>query len=302
MSGSRKPKWLVSSKLGAKNATKISQLLRDYNINTVCQSAQCPNRGECFDRGTATFMILGTECSRNCAFCAVTKANHTLPAPDPSEPEKIAFLTKKLELSHVVITTVTRDDLPDGGASQFIKVSEEIRKVTDDSVTIEVLVSDFAGDLDQVKKIALSNIDVFNHNIETVPRLYETIRPMADFDRSIDVLKTAKQEKPNLVTKSGLMVGLGETKEEVLEVLKVLRAASVDAITIGQYLQPTRQHIPVVEYIHPDRFDEYADLANQLGFGLVKSAPLVRSSYHAEEAKLLIKGENYGNHNYSQTL
>lgn len=302
MSGNRKPKWLVSSKLGAKNATKISQLLKEYNINTVCQSAQCPNRGECFDRGTATFMILGTECSRNCAFCAVTKSNQQLPPPDPSEPEKIAMLTKKLGLSHVVITTVTRDDLPDGGAGQFIKVTEEIRKVTDDSITIEVLVSDFAGDMKQVRNIASSKIDVFNHNVETVPRLYESIRPMADFDRSINVLKTAKKNNPKLVTKSGLMVGLGEKREEVREVLKFLRAASVDAITIGQYMQPTRLHIPVVEYIHPDTFDQYARFATELGFDLVKSSPLVRSSYHAEEAKLLIKGENYGNHNYSQTL
>jgi len=284
----RKPKWLSSKKLGARNAVEIKRILRKYNLHTVCENAKCPNQGECFENGTATFMILGETCTRNCTFCAVDKTSSNLTAVDSNEPKAIAELSKELGLKHVVVTTVTRDDLPDGGASQFIEVIHKIRKICDPEVSIELLISDLNGDMNQVQKIAIASPDVLNHNIETLPRLYPQVRPMADFQRSLNVLRTAKSSNISIFTKSGFMVGLGEQQDEVLDLLRELRKAEVDIITIGQYIAPSKKHYPVVEYVHPDIFSFYKEQAEKMGFKLVESAPLVRSSYHAERAKDII--------------
>lgn len=285
----RKPKWLKSNKRGSRKTNELTKSLRAYNLNTVCEDAKCPNRGECFDRGTATFMILGETCTRNCKFCAVEKSNKTLENPDPNEPESIAKLSAELNLQHIVVTTVTRDDLIDGGASQFIKVIKEIRKYCNKDVSIELLISDLQGDLEQVEKIVKAAPDVLNHNVETVDRLYPAVRPMADLNQSLEVLRKAREVDPLILTKSGFMVGLGETKTEVLSLMKKLRDADVDIITIGQYMQPSKAHYPVAEYIHPDLFRFYQEEGIKMGFSIVESAPLVRSSYHAEKAREILR-------------
>ena len=279
----RKPKWLTSNKLGSTNTQHITKFMRELNLHSVCESAQCPNKGECFERGTATFMILGDICTRNCRFCAVNKDKSKMLPPDSNEPKAIAELSKKLNLKYVVITTVTRDDLDDGGAEHFVNVINEIRD-TDKDIKVEVLISDLNGDKEAILKIINANPDVFNHNVETIPRLYKEVRPMAIYQRSLDVLKYAREFKPNLLTKSGLMVGLGETKEEIFDVMDDLRKVDVNILTIGQYLQPSKKHYPVKEYVHPSIFEEYRQVAIQKGFLLVESAPLVRSSYHADKA------------------
>ncbi|MCF7792418.1 MAG: lipoyl synthase [Candidatus Cloacimonetes bacterium] len=289
MSELRKPAWLKSQKLGARKAQEIIHNLRKYKLHTVCESAKCPNQGECFERGTATFMILGEVCTRNCTFCAVEKAISKLLPPDEKEPHSIALLCKELNLKHVVITTVTRDDLPDGGANHFIKTMQEIRKNCENNVTIELLTSDFNGDLDQVEAVAKAGPDVFNHNVETIPRLYSAVRTMADFARSLSVLKKVKDIDPEMLTKSGFMVGLGESKEEIVSLLKQLREIDVDLVTIGQYMAPSRKHYPVQEYVHPDIFKYYQDEGEKMGFAIVESAPLVRSSFQADKARNLIK-------------
>ncbi len=295
----RKPVWLKSSKLGAGKTLEVIKQLRKYHLHTVCESARCPNQGECFERGTATFMILGSACTRNCTFCAIDKIQNDLQPVDLQEPLSIAKLSRELGLKHIVITTVTRDDLPDGGASQFIEVIKQIRNICDKDVSIEVLTSDFNGDLEQVKKVVKAAPDAFNHNIETVPRLYPQVRPMADFQRSLDVLYTARCSKPEIITKSGFMVGLGETQEEVLALMKKIREVEVDIVTIGQYIAPSRNHYQVQEYVHPDVFSYYKKQGYDIGFKIVESAPLVRSSYYAEKArKLFKKGVNYANYNY----
>ncbi|MDA3813249.1 MAG: lipoyl synthase [Candidatus Cloacimonetes bacterium] len=284
----RKPAWLKSKKLGARKTREIIKILRKYNLHTVCESAKCPNQGECFENGTATFMILGETCTRNCSFCAIDKTKKNLEPVDKNEPKAIAKLSNELGLKYVVITTVTRDDLSDGGASQFIEVIKQIREICDPEVAIELLISDFGGDLDQVKRIINAGPDVLNHNIETVQRLYGVVRPMADFERSLKVLQTAKKTDGSILTKSGFMVGLGETKIEVLELLKKLRDVDVDIITIGQYMAPTQDHYTVAEYVHPDTFAHYKIEGVRMGFRLIESAPLVRSSYHAEQAKKIL--------------
>jgi lipoic acid synthetase len=289
MKNLRKPEWLKSQKVGSKAAVELTKKLRRYNLTTVCEDAKCPNRGECFERGTATFMILGETCTRNCRFCAVDKNSQNLQAPDPEEPQHIAKLANELDLQHIVVTTVTRDDLVDGGAGQFVKVVEEIRKLCNQKVSIELLISDLQGDFEQLKKIVKSAPDVLNHNVETVERLYPKVRPMADLAQSLQVLRRAKEIDPQLITKSGFMVGLGEEQSEVISLLKKLRAAQVDIVTIGQYMQPSAQHIPVAEYIHPDVFDEYKAAGLEMGFALIESAPLVRSSYKAEKARNILK-------------
>ena len=299
----RKPIWLTSKKLGGRKTRDITKYLRQYKLHTVCESAKCPNRGECFDRGIATFMILGETCTRNCTFCAVDKDKNNLFAPDPDEPSAIARLAKKIGLNHVVITTVTRDDLNDGGASQFMKVIWEIRKKCDKEVSIEVLISDFKGDLKQVERIVQTAPDILNHNIETIKRLYPSVRPMADFKRSLQVLQKARKTDKNILTKSGFMVGLGETKEEVISLMNELRDVDVDILTIGQYIAPSRNHYQVKEYIHPDVFSYYKNEGELLGFKIVESAPLVRSSYHAEKARIFLKkGEDYANYNNRSSL
>ena len=255
-------------------------MLAELRLNTVCQSAKCSNRGECFASGTATFLIMGDACTRGCRFCAVaTRAPEPL---DPDEPRRVAEAAARLGLRHVVVTTVTRDDVPDGGAAHFVAVIEALRDVLPDAA-VEVLTSDFAGRLESVDTVAAARPDVFNHNLETVPRLYATVRPGADYARSLRVLERVRLTQPDLPTKSGLMLGLGETADEIREVMRDLREQGVTMLTLGQYLRPSRAHLPIAEYVHPSVFAELARDAYELGFSAVASAPYVRSSYHAGE-------------------
>lgn len=276
----KKPEWIRVKMQGGTVSNKVNSLISDLSLNTVCNEANCPNRMECFERGTATFMILGRNCTRNCTFCNVTRE-----MPDEVnlvEPENVAKAVAKLNLKHAVITSVTRDDLIDQGANQFARVVEEIRK-TAPKVSIELLIPDMQGNKDLIDIIIDSEPNILNHNVETVPELYDEVRPMAIFERSVELLDYVKKTKPEMKTKSGIMLGLGETKEQVVEVLRRLREVDCDMLTLGQYLQPTTSHIPVVEYITPEQFDEYKEIALSMGFKRVASAPLVRSSYYAED-------------------
>ncbi len=278
--GLRKPEWIRVKVQGGNISKKVNSLISDLSLNTVCNEANCPNRMECYERGTATFMILGRNCTRNCTFCNVTRE-----MPDEvnlDEPENVAKAVAKLSLKHAVITSVTRDDLVDQGAHQFAKVVEAIRKTTP-KVTIELLIPDMQGKEELIDIILASEPNILNHNVETVPELYEDVRPMAIFERSIELLRYVKKTKPKMKTKSGMMLGLGETKEQVLNVFKVLREVDCDILTLGQYLQPSTSHIPVVEYITPEQFNEYKEIAEAMGFKRVASAPLVRSSYYADD-------------------
>jgi len=274
-----RPDWLRVKAPGDKRYLEVRALLRKHNLFTVCQEANCPNRGECFSSGTATFLILGPNCTRNCRFCNIT-SGHVSP-PDPSEPANVARTVDIMGLKHAVITSVTRDDLPDGGAGQFAGVIRAIRDLGK-KVTIEVLTPDFKGRIASLQVVLEANPDVFNHNVETVPRLYPAVRPGADYELSLKVLKYAA-EGAQVAAKSGLMVGLGETAEELHQVFEDLKRAGVDYLTIGQYLPPSREHYPVVRYYHPSEFEELAKKAREVGIKSVFSAPLVRSSYHAGE-------------------
>lgn len=276
-----KPEWLrIKVKNSAKKA-EVEKLINSLSLHTVCEEANCPNMLECFGRRTATFMILGKVCTRNCTFCNVNKGHAE--TVDPEEPVHVAQAVKELNLRHAVITSVTRDDLPDGGAGQFARVISEIRKL-DDQVAVEVLIPDFKGECELICKVAAEQPEIINHNIETVPRLYPEVRPKAVYQRSLEVLRMVKSFDPGIYTKSGIMVGLGERKDEVTEVFKDLRAVDCDFLTIGQYLAPSVKHHPVVEYIHPDVFDKYKKTALELGFRHVASGPFVRSSYLADKA------------------
>lgn len=278
--GLRKPEWIKVKMQGGTKSNKVNSLISDLSLNTVCNEANCPNMMECFERGTATFMILGRNCTRNCTFCNVTRE-----MPDDvilDEPENVAKAIEKLNLKHAVITSVTRDDLVDQGANQFVRVVEEIKKATP-NVSIELLIPDMQGKTELIDIILDSEPNILNHNVETVPELYDDVRPMAIFERSIEVLDYVKKKKPDMKTKSGVMLGLGETKDQLLEVFKRLREVDCDMLTLGQYLQPTTSHIEVKEYITPERFDEYKEIALSMGFKRVASAPLVRSSYYAED-------------------
>jgi lipoic acid synthetase len=275
----QKPEWL-KVKVSQEELKMMQHFLKDMSLNTVCQSADCPNIGECFARKTATFMIMGSICTRGCRFCAVDKG---CPEPlDEDEPRRVAEAARKLGLKHVVITCVTRDDIPDGGALHFAKTVEELKKIP--NLSIEVLVSDFKGNDDSIKTVVKAHPDVINHNVETVPRLYSRVRPQANYQRSLDLLKRVKELDDSIYTKSGIMVGLGETEEEVISVMKDLLEINCDMMTIGQYLQPSKKHIDVVEYITPERFERYKKIGYDLGFKYIASGPLVRSSYHAGEA------------------
>jgi len=276
-----KPDWLRVRVKADQNTTEVVELLSKLSLHTVCEEANCPNLNECFGRKTATFMILGKVCTRNCTFCNVIKGNAE--AVDAEEPLKVAQAVNKLGLKHVVITSVTRDDLSDGGAGHFANVIEEIKKL-DHKVVVEVLIPDFEGKLDALKKVICAKPEIINHNIETVPRLYGTVRPMAVYKRSLELIRNVKSIDESIYTKSGIMLGLGEKEDEVVEVFKDLRDYGCDLLTIGQYLAPSKNHHPVIEYVHPDMFEKYKRIALEMGFKFVASAPLVRSSYMADKA------------------
>ncbi|OPX93580.1 MAG: Lipoyl synthase [Pelotomaculum sp. PtaB.Bin104] len=270
------PKWLKKELPSAERAKLTKEVLQNLNLKTVCQDAQCPNLGECFARKRATFLILGPHCTRNCAFCAVTKGIPVL--PDLDEPKRIAQAVKVLGLKHVIITSVTRDDLPLGGAEVFVSVINSVRKTVPE-VQVEILTSDFGGNQAAITLISAAGPDIFGHNLETVRRLYSKVRPEANYNRSLELLARVKRSNPNIITKSGVMLGLGEKEAEIKEALNDLRSVGCDIVTIGQYLQPAGGKLPVAEYIHPKQFEKYGELALRLGFIKVRSGPFVRSSY-----------------------
>jgi lipoic acid synthetase len=277
----RKPKWIKAQAPNSPEVKRLKQILRDNKLHTVCEEAACPNLGECFSHGTATFMIMGDICTRRCPFCDVS---HGKPLPlDVNEPDNMAQTIAAMGLRYVVITSVDRDDLRDGGAEHFVSCIQRTRELNP-QIHIEILTPDFRGRMDLALTI-LKNAppDIFNHNLETVPRLYKQSRPGADYQYSLNLIKAFKQLFPHIPSKSGLMLGLGETNEEVVETLKDLRAHDCDMLTLGQYLQPSRHHLPVDRFVTPEEFAELAEIARQLGFSQVASGPMVRSSYHADQ-------------------
>jgi lipoic acid synthetase len=286
-----KPDWLKIKVQDGLQKRSVEGLIRRLSLHTVCNEAQCPNQMECFSRKTATFMILGRVCSRNCTFCNV--AGGVPEAVDPREPERVAMAVQELGLAYAVITSVTRDDLPDGGAGHFAEVIRAVREINP-KIKIEVLIPDFLGNSEALQQVAHAGPEVINHNVETVPRLYPEVRPQADYTRSLVLLEKIRKMDARLLTKSGIMVGLGEEKSEVIRVFKNLRSVGCDLLTVGQYLAPSRRHHPVVAYITPDGFEEYRKIALDLGFRHVASGPLVRSSYRAGEGVGESPGKMYG--------
>ncbi len=282
-----KPDWLRVKAPQKERVGNVKTILRDLGLNTVCEEASCPNIGECFKAGTATFLIMGPACTRACPYCDIDFEKKPK-ALDPSEPLRLAEAVRRLRLNHVVITSVNRDDLPDGGASQFIRCIEEIRQISAQT-TIEVLIPDLCGNWQALAAIVKAAPEVLNHNTETVPRLYRKIRPQGNYERSLELLRRTRQLAPWIYTKSGIMVGLGETDAEVQAVMQDLRAVECDILTIGQYLQPSPKHLAVQEFITPARFNTWRELGESLGFIQVVSTPLTRSSYHAEEIKKLME-------------
>jgi len=276
----RKPSWIRAKSPFHPNVKKLKSVLRDQKLHTVCEEAACPNLGECFGKGTATFMIMGDICTRRCPFCDV---GHGRPNPlDENEPKHLAETIKAMGLSYVVITSVDRDDLRDGGAAHFVECVRQTRELND-GIEVEILVPDFRGRMDIALEIMhKSPPDVFNHNLETIPRLYKQCRPGSDYQWSLELLKQFKKIHPDVATKSGLMLGLGETIDEVVEVMKDMRAHDVEMLTLGQYLQPSKHHLPVERYVELEEFDSLYELAMELGFKHVASGPMVRSSYHAD--------------------
>jgi lipoic acid synthetase len=275
----RLPEWLKRQLPRGNGNFFTHDLLRELRLETVCENARCPNRPECYARRTATFMILGNTCTRPCGFCTVPRGQPE--ALESDEPERLAEAADRLGLRHVVITSVTRDDLPDGGADHFYRCVLAVRART--GAAVEVLTPDFLGNVRAIDRVLEARPEVYNHNVETVPRLYKKVRGRADYRRSLDLLAHVKRQTPATVTKSGLMLGLGETAEELLEVLADLRAVGCDTLTLGQYLAPTLKHIPVARFVPPAEFDALGELARSLGFAHVASGPFVRSSYHADE-------------------
>ena len=277
----RKPAWIRAKSPANPAVARLKGVLRDNRLHTVCEEASCPNIGECFAGGTATFMIMGDICTRRCPFCDVA---HGRPDPlDDSEPENLGRTIRDMGLRYVVVTSVDRDDLRDGGAEHFTRCIESIRTYSPE-IKIEILVPDFRGRMDRALDIFVATPpDVFNHNLETVPGLYKKVRPGSDYEWSLDLLQRFKAMHPQVPTKSGLMLGVGETIEEVEQVMRDLRAHDVDMLTLGQYLQPSKHHLPVDRYVHPDEFDRLGELGQALGFSHVASGPMVRSSYHADQ-------------------
>jgi lipoic acid synthetase len=279
----RLPAWARKSRTDFESLNRVKRGLRLLNLHTVCESARCPNIHECFHRGAATFLILGERCTRGCGFCAVPKGNpakHDMRL-DATEPANLARMAAEMKLRYVVITSVNRDDLEDGGSRHFAATVREVRRALPQA-RVEVLTPDFCGDHTAIARVLDAGPHVFNHNLETVPRLYRRVRPQADYRQSLDVLAFARRDSQSVLTKSGFMLGLGETEDEVRALLRDLRAAGVDVATIGQYLQPTRRNLPVVAFIEPEQFEAYRDYGLALGFRMVFSGPLVRSSYMAD--------------------
>jgi lipoyl synthase len=279
----RLPEWARKSRTHFESLNRLKSGLRQRNLHTVCESARCPNIHECFHRGAATFMILGDRCTRGCGFCSVPKANpakHDMRL-DPAEPANVARMAEEMQLKYVVITSVNRDDLEDGGSHHFAQTVREVRRVLP-RARVEVLTPDFCGSMDAVARVLDAAPHVFNHNMETVPRLYRRVRPQADYRQSLDVLAFARRHAAGVLTKSGFMVGLGEETAEVEALLRDLRTVETDVATIGQYLQPTRRNLPVEKYVDPQQFEAYRDYGLSLGFKAVFSGPLVRSSYMAD--------------------
>ena len=274
----RRPEWIRAKLPYGEGYTKLLSLMRGKQLHTVCEEARCPNLGECWGRGTATFMILGDICTRSCGFCAVKTGRPT--ELDTDEPHRVADAVASMKLRHVVITSVNRDELDDGGASIFAETIRQIR-IREPRCRIEILIPDFKGEKLALDIVVDAAPDILNHNVETVSRLYSVVRPQAKYERSLEVLSYFKQH--GLATKSGVMVGIGEEPEEVLNVMKDLRKSEVDILTVGQYLQPTKEHLPIDRYVTPDEFKMYKDSGLEMGFKFVESGPLVRSSYHADE-------------------
>jgi len=284
-----RPPWLRTRFPGGENHQELKHIMRTLGLHTVCESARCPNMGECWDHRTATFMILGNICTRACGFCAVPSGKPVGP-PDEEEPGRVALAVERMGLRYVVVTSVNRDDQPDGGAGIFARTIGAIRERVP-RCKVEVLIPDFRGEWSALETVMAARPDVLNHNVETVPRLYRQVRRGAEFERSLELLRRAKEicgrpateVRTAVPTKTGMMLGLGESRSEVLSTMETLAAQHVDILTLGQYLQPTREHLPVVRFVHPDEFAEYKQLGERMGFRHVESGPLVRSSYHAFE-------------------
>lgn len=282
-----KPNWLRVKAPQWERVGSVKDILRDLNLNTVCEEASCPNIGECFHHGTATFLIMGPACTRACPYCDIDFEKKPV-ALDPTEPQRLAEAVRRMNLNHVVITSVNRDDLPDGGASQFVRCIEQIR-VLSPQTTIEVLIPDLCGNWDALETILQAAPEVINHNTETIPRLYKRVRPQGEYQRTLELLMRSRQLAPWVYTKSGIMVGLGETDAEVQEVMADLRQVDCDILTIGQYLQPTAKHLGVQDFVHPDQFAKWQALGEEMGFLQIVSSPLTRSSYHAEQVQALME-------------
>ena len=282
-----KPEWLRVKAPQWERVGNVKEILRDLDLNTVCEEASCPNIGECFHHGTATFLIMGPACTRACPYCDIDFEKKPKPL-DPTEPDRLAQAVQRLRLNHVVITSVNRDDLPDGGAEQFVKCIQAVRAISPNT-TIEVLIPDLCGNWAALEIILQARPEVLNHNTETIPRLYRRVRPQGDYARTLELLQRSRDLAPWVYTKSGIMVGLGETDEEVRAVMQDLRAVDCDILTIGQYLQPTAKHLGVNEFVTPAQFDAWREFGEAIGFLQVVSSPLTRSSYHAEEVRRLME-------------
>ena len=274
----RHPDWIKVKAPGSPNYLRLKRILREKNLHTVCEEARCPNIGECWGNKTATFLILGDTCTRGCRFCAIDKGKPAI--LDPEEPRNVALVVKDLGLDHIVVTSVNRDDLPDGGAGHFAKTVFWIKAVNP-QIRVELLIPDFDGNLQALKTVVESGIEILNHNIETVPRLYGKVRPGHTYECSLNILSEAKKFRADVLTKSGLMLGVGETYNEVIATLQELRENKVDIVTLGQYLQPSNRQLKVDRYVTPDEFKEFKMAGEKFGFRHVESGPLVRSSYHA---------------------
>ncbi|MBD1905659.1 lipoyl synthase [Funiculus sociatus GB2-A5] len=282
-----KPEWLRVKAPQWERVGNVKEILRDLGLNTVCEEASCPNIGECFNAGTATFLIMGPACTRACPYCDIDFEKKPQPL-DASEPERLAEAVRRLRLNHVVITSVNRDDLPDGGASQFVRCIEAVR-ATSPKTTIEVLIPDLCSNWEALEKILQAAPEVLNHNTETVPSLYRRVRPQGNYARSLELLRLTRQIAPWVYTKSGLMVGLGETDAEIRQVMQDLRDVDCDILTIGQYLQPTQKHLKVDSFVTPAQFDAWRQFGESVGFLQVVASPLTRSSYHAEQVRELMQ-------------